>query len=220
MKKLILIFFGIAFFQLSHAQSFFKHALVLSGDYGFEAYSTSQQYTVQDLGTSKTINSSISATNFSAGAEFGVFSWLGLGLQGKLDNYSIAKDSTGYQPKAASGEIGAVIDIHFIHIDKMDLLAGVNIGYSSFNYSYTNNSFNYQYSGGGLWTDVHATFRYYFGSRFGIHASAYIPLTNYSNLSSNYSDWQSGQSVLNQWKNTGGGFSLGIQFRLFSLPKV
>jgi hypothetical protein len=218
MKKLLFFIPAIIVSQLSKAQdkpkSFDSHNLVVSADYGFEAYSTQQQYTVQGLGTQKTINSSLSSTNGNLSAEFGLFKWLGIGIQGKLDNYSIAKDSNGYTPKAASGELGALLNIHLLRLEKIDLLVGVNVGFSTFNYSNSTNSFNYSYSGNGLWTDAHATLRYYFG-RFGLNLSAYIPFTGYQGLAGSYSDWKTGQEVLNNWKNSGGGFSVGIQYRLF-----
>jgi len=215
MKKLLLLCMSVVVFQFSNAQSFYKHALVFSADYGFEAYSLSQQYSIQGLANSKTLNGVTTDGNFNFAGEFGLKSWLGVGVQVKIDQYHFSKDSSGYLPTASSGEVGALINIHIIHISKIDLMVGGTIGYSEF--SYTVNSDNAKFYGNSLWTDAHITFRYYFG-RIGLNASAYIPFTSYKDMTSN-TTWETGSAVLNTWKSTGGGINVGIQFRLLSLPK-
>ena len=78
---------------------------------------------------------------------------------------------------------------------------------------YTDNIGNVQLATGGS-EDLHLTARYYFG-RFGLNASASLPFTNYPKFSTN-SNQSAGENVLDTWKASGGAFSIGIQYRIFS----
>jgi hypothetical protein len=214
MKKLLIIAL-VATGTLVKAQdpSFFKGALVISADAGFEAYSVNENYNI--IGISNKFFSATAKINTTTSAggsfEFGLFNWLGIGLQSTYNIYNLSKDSSGSTPGATSFAIGGLVNIHIIRLHHLDLMLGGNFGLSFLHYS--DNIGNVQLATGGS-EDLHVTARYYFG-RFGVNASASLPFTNYPKFSTN-SNQSVGENVLDTWKASGGAFSIGIQYRIFS----
>ena len=92
MKKLLIIAL-VATGTLVKAQdpSFFKGALVISADAGFEAYSVNENYNI--IGISNKFFSATAKINTTTSAggsfEFGLFNWLGIGLQSTYNIYNL-----------------------------------------------------------------------------------------------------------------------------------
>jgi hypothetical protein len=216
MKKAILILVALITLQQIKAQSFQQGSLVMSLDWGADIYSVSQKYSLYNVSNSTTTKTSAAAsTNWNLSGEFGVFKWLGLGIQLKLDNYVTSTDSTTGQRATAIGFEGGIIgNIHIIRHPHFNLLAGVNVGYSHLTYNY-NDGFNDQVYGDGSWVDFHAAMRFYFG-RFGLNFTFYTPVITYASLTTNNPNFGLGESILASWKGRGAGIDLGIQYRLFN----
>jgi hypothetical protein len=78
------------------AQTFQKGSLITSLNFGLDVYSTQYSQTINYYGygtNTQSSNGGAAAVNYNLGAEYGITNWLGLGLQGKFDNYLIGKDS-------------------------------------------------------------------------------------------------------------------------------
>lgn len=220
MKKiLILLAMGITFSWLDpvglQAQSFQKGSLVITANYGFDAYSIKQSTRLYNVPNSNSDTTTGAAgTNWNIEAEYGLLNWLGVGIHLKLDNYITSYDSANhYKPTAIGFEGGVLINIHIIRTQHFDLLAGCNLGFSTFTYTF--DVFNDQVYGSGSWTDLHLSTRFYFG-RFGLNLNFYRPEISYPNLTTNNSNIGLGESVLTSWLGTGGGASIGIQYRIIN----
>jgi hypothetical protein len=215
MKRFLFLLVALITLTEANAQdkSFYKGALVISADAGFEAYSINENYNI--IGISNKLFSATAKINTTTSAggsfEFGLFNWLGIGLQSTYNSYNLSKDSSGSKPGATSFAIGGLANIHIIRIQHLDIMLGGNFGLSFLHY--TDNIGNVQLATGGS-DDLHITARYYFG-RFGLNASASLPFTNYPKFSTN-SNQSLGENVLDTWKASGGAFSIGIQYRIFS----
>ncbi len=215
MKKILFILASIAVLSQAKAQdnSFYKGALVLSADASFEAYSVNENYNI--IGISNKLFSATAKINTTTSAggsfEFGLFNWLGVGLQSTYNSYNLSKDSSGSTPKATSFAIGGLANIHIIRFKHLDIMLGGNFSLAFLHY--TDNIGNVQLATGSS-EDLHITARYYFG-RFGFNASASLPFTNYPKFSNN-SNLTVGENILDTWKASGGAFSIGIQYRIFS----
>jgi opacity protein-like surface antigen len=214
MKKFLFLLAAIIMLKHVTAQSFEKSSIVISACYSFDYNDLSQQVNQYNIPNSlQSLSSKAISGSWNFEGEFGLFKWLGLGAQFKLDNYTTSTNpTTGARVTAAGFETGITANLHLIRNDRFNLLLGADVGYSQLTYS-TNDGFNDQVSGNGSWIDFHATARFYFG-RFGLNFTAYIPETNYETLSSSSSNWKSGEDILASWKGTGGGVSAGIQYRI------
>lgn len=205
--------------QLANAQeSFHKHALVLSADWGGDDFfNLNEKYNLYTITgpVSQAATGTAGSTNFNFSGEFGLLSFLGVGLQARIDNYIVNKEASGYQPTAAGGEIAALVNLHIIRVHRVDFMIGGVFGASKFTYSV--DSSNNKVSGIGSYADLHATVRYYFG-RFGLNASLYLPFSNFPSLSGDNINWGVGENVLSQWAAKGIGFNIGIQFRFLNPP--
>ncbi len=199
--------------QVKAQESFHKHALIISADFGGDVYAITEKYNVNgypNLGYTTTIGAA--CASYPISVEYGVGKWLGLGLVAKFDNYAIKKDSaTQYQPVATGFEFGALVNFHLVRKEHLDFFLGLNLGSSSF--IYTLDSHNDQLYGNGAWSDIHAGLRYYF-HHFGINALLSFPNMNY-NLTGNNANWSLGQDILSTWKADGVAFNVGIQYRFF-----
>jgi hypothetical protein len=216
MKKIIVLIFSLGILSQASAQSFQTGSLVVSLDWGFDISNVLQTYSLYNVPNSTTTKTGNAAsTNWNLGGEIGLLKWLGVGLQFKLDNYITSKDSsTGNTPTAIGFEVGVVGNIHIIRHQHFDLLGGMDFGYSQLTYN-ANDGFNNQIYGSGTWLDFHAAMRIYLG-RFGFNLTVYSPIINYPSLTSNNSGLGLGESLLASWKGTGGGFNLGIQYRILN----
>jgi hypothetical protein len=65
--------------------------------------------------------------------------------------------------------------------------------------------------GNGHWSDLHITGRIY-AHRLGVNLSLYAPTMSYNSLQNNNAP--AGQYIINYWKSTGYGASIGVQYRL------
>jgi hypothetical protein len=213
MKKLSVILLVIMMvYQASAQKSFYSGAFVFSANYGIDGNIANQHYFNQSENTAQTLNGMAPASNLSLDAEYGLLSWLGVGVVGRFDNYfSENNQVTNTTTTAGAVDWGVTGNIHFLRMSHFDLFAGLDWGISQFTY-HINNDINTMASGNGNWSDIHATGRLYFG-RLGVNLSLYVPTMSYSSLqSSNYS---AGEYVVNYWKSTGYGASVGLEYRLF-----
>jgi hypothetical protein len=208
MRKLFIVFSLCCFhFSLLSAQTFQRGSLIISLDYGFDIYSTQLHEVDNNNLTFQNKTSGAASTNLNLGGEFGVTNWLGLGLQGKVDDYIRGKDSGGVA-SAYGFEIGAIVNFHIVRHLHFDLLAGLDLGYSNLTIT-SNDGYNDQVYGSGSWFDLHFTARVYIG-KFGFGATLYFPIINYPNLTSNNAGFN--EYVIASFKAHGEGVNLGIQY--------
>lgn len=211
MKKLLFLLISLIILQQASAQSFQKGSLVVGFNYGIDGY------LIKEHDVNKATNKSIDTTGGAAGTnlnlcvEYGLFKWLGVGLQFKLDNYfhdSTTTSDVGF-------EIGATVNAHIIRAQHFDLVAGVDLGFSNLTLNYADNGVvsNFQVYGSGSWFDFHLTPRFYFG-RFGLNLNLYLPEINYPNLTTNLSSVN--ESLAASWKGTGFGATIGLQYRILN----
>jgi opacity protein-like surface antigen len=208
MKKFLLLVVSVLLLQTIHAQSFDKSSLVISANYGLDGY-TIKEHTVNKV-TNSDSNSKggAAATNFNLGIEYGLFKWLGIGLQFKLDNY-IHNDTS--VTSAIGFEVGAIVNLHLVRTKHFNLLIGGDFGFSNLTINLPTN--NYQIYGNGTWADVHITPRFYFG-RFGLNFNLYLPLINYPNLTTNVQSYN--EYIASSWNANGFGATVGIQYRILN----
>lgn len=207
MKKLsVILFFTLSssFFISLSAQTFQTGSLIVSASWGIDYYKLQEH--LENHATGQTIDTTGAAASraFSLGGEFGVAKWLGLGLQFKLDNYYHG----GNVASAVGFESGLIVNAHIIRHLHFDLLAGLNLGFSTFTLTW-NDGYNDQLYGSGNWDDIHFTARLYIG-KFGFSSTLYFPVINYANLTFN-------NDLLNEyigasWKAQGEGLNFGIQY--------
>jgi len=213
MKKLSVLILALALTQFINAQqSFSSGALVFSANYGVDGNTVNQHYFNQSESSAQTLNGMAPASNFNLTGEFGLLNWLGIGLIGRFDNYYMMDNEvTHTRPSAGAVDLGGTANIHIIRFTHLDLLAGYDWGVSQFTY-HVNDGLNTTAYGKGNWSDLHATGRVYF-DRLGVNLSLYIPTMSYNNLQNNNST--TGEYIVNYWKSTGYGASVGVQYRLF-----
>jgi hypothetical protein len=208
MKKILLLLIAATFLQQTNAQSFERGSLVVSANYGIDGYKINEHNVNKANNGTQDTTTGAASKNFNLGVEYGLFKWLGVGLQGKLDNYyhdDNISDAIGF-------EIGVLINAHIIRVNHFDLLVGVNLGFSNLTIDYPIN--NYQVYGSGGWSDFHITPRIYFG-RFGINLNLYFPSISYPNLTTNVDTFN--QYVSLSWKTASAfGATFGIQYRILN----
>jgi hypothetical protein len=213
MKKLCVFILSLTLMQFVHAQkSFYSGAVVFSGNFGIDGNTANQHYFNQPENSGQTLNGSAPASNFNLTGEVGVFNWLGLGLIGRFDNYYMQNNEiTHTNTTAGAVDLGGTVNIHIVRITPLDLFAGYDWGFSQFTY-YVNDGLNTKAYGSGNWSDIHITGRVYFGNHLGVNLSLYAPTMSYSSLHNNNST--AGEYIVDYWKSTGYGASVGIQYKL------
>jgi hypothetical protein len=213
MRKLSVILLVILLTHLAGAQkAFYGGAFVLSANFGVDGNTANQHYFNQPENTAQTLNGTAPASNFSFAAEYGLLNIIGVGLIGRFDNYfSENNQVTGTSPTAGAVDLGGTVNLHFLRMKHFDLLAGVDWGVSRFTY-HVNDGLNTMAYGNGNWSDIHTTARLYF-ERLGFNLSLYVPTMTYISLQNNNSS--AGEYIVNYWKSTGYGASIGVQYRLF-----
>ena len=218
MKKLLLLLMSVLTLQFAHAQeeAYYKHALIISLGIGGDAYTITEKYWVNGYpNLSYTATGGAGCATYPFSVEYGLSHLIGLGVEAKVDNYIIKKDTfNNFQPTAIGLEYGIMVNFHLIRTHHLDFLLGLNLGGSNFTYTY--DKFSDQVYGTGTWADIHVRLRYYFG-RLGIYGGVGFPTMNYS-LSGNNSSASLGQNILSTWKASGAAFSIGLQYRLFNAP--
>jgi len=197
---------------IANAQkSFYGGALVISANYGIDGNTADQHYFNQSEESAQTLNGTAPASNFNIAAEYGLLSFLGVGLVTRFDNYfSENNQVTKTTTTAGAFDLGGTVNLHIIRIPHLDIFAGADWGVSQFTY-HMNDGLNTSAYGDGNWSDIHATGRVYFG-RLGVNLSLYMPTMSYSSLQNNNSP--AGEYVVNYWKSTGYGASVGLQYRI------
>lgn len=212
MKKLsVLLLAVILTHQVSAQKSFYTGAFVFSANFGIDGNVADQHYFNQPEGSAQTLNGMAPASNFNIGAEYGLFNFLGLGLVGRFDNYfSENNQITKTTTSAGAVDLGGTVNLHLLRMPHMDIFLGGDWGVSQFTY-HVNDGLNTMAYGNGNWSDIHATGRLYF-DRLGVNLSLYIPTMSYSNLQNNNSS--TGEYIVNYWKSTGYGASIGLQYRI------
>ena len=213
MKKILLsgLFIGVSI--ITYAQSFYKGALVTELNSGFEIYNTVLKLHIKDPNRTRdtSYNDKAANTNLGFAAEYGLDKRFGLGLRFKTNNYFTSKDSvTNIKPSVKTNDIVLVLNYHPLIKKNFDLILGADIGYSNFKYK-ANDSLNLILSGSGSYASVYVNPRIYFG-RFGINFKLYTSAVNYTNLTTNNTDFNKYIAITN-WKGNGFGLGFGIQYR-------
>jgi hypothetical protein len=212
MKRLLLISLLVFSFSLIKAQSFHTGAFVLGANFGIDGDVANRHYFNSAENNAQTLNGTTPASNFNITAEVGVLTWFGVGLIGRFDNYMPESNGvTQSSPTAGATDIGLTANLHLITFDKFDLFAGGDYGYSHLTYN-TNNDMATTSSSSGSWGDIHATARLYFTKIVGANLTVYVPMMSYHNFTA--SNESVGNYVINDWKSTGYGASVGVQFKL------
>jgi len=207
MKKILLLAISVVFLQQVNAQSFQRGSIVLGLNYGLDGYKIQEHYINKTTGGSHDTTGGAAATNWNLGAEYGLFNWLGVGIQLKLDNYfhdTTTSNDIGF-------EAGLIVNLHVIRAQHFNLVAGFDFGLSNLTINYVTD--NNQVYGTGPWFDFHITPRFYFG-RFGLNLNLYFPSINYANLTSNVATFN--QYIAASWKGNGYGLTGGIQYRIIN----
>jgi hypothetical protein len=213
MKKLsIILVLTFAMAAGTYAQkSFYTGALVFSANYGIDGNITEQHYAYQEGSNAQTINGMTPASDFSMGGEVGLLNWLGVGLIARVDDYTPENNQLIHSsPSVGAFDFGGIINIHVLRMNHTDILGGVDWGVSQLTYN-VNNGTNTTSYGSGNWSDIHATARFYF-NKFGFNFTLFAPTVTYNNLQTNNPDV--GEYIVNYWKSTGYGASVGLQYRL------
>ena len=140
--------------------------------------------------------------------ERGILNWLGVGAKIQLSDYFTEKDSiTNSKPSVKAIDGTLFLNAHFVRTKHVDLLLGVNVGYSNLNWE-ARDQFISQATGGGLMYDIHFQPRFYFGKHIGMFINTAYVQYDYQNMDfkntiTNISD------VLNL-KGGGVNFGLGL----------
>jgi len=197
-RKIIFVAFLVACSTRIFSQSFDKHDVVIDAGADLGVYSA--QFTDKVLNTIK--NNSATSGIYSAGVEFGLLKWLGIGARFSFDNYLTLKDSSS--GKSYNGRL--FLNIHLVRRSRLDLLIGGSYGVSVF--SYKNDITNVTANGNGPLADVYIIPRIYFGSHFGIFARLAYENFNYQSVTSDNT------SILNNFSLNGGGVNIGVGIQL------
>ena len=205
MKKIIFLFAACCALHGNAQRSFEKNANVISfgADLGIYNYRS----TVASSNTSD--NNAAANKMLNLQYERGILNWLGVGAKVQLCDYFTSTDSTTHtKPTVRSIDALVVINAHMVRSKRVDLLGGVNVGYSYLNYS-ANDMFVSQATGGGATFDVHFQPRFYFGDHIGMFLNlAYVHYT-YNNL--DFHNTQTNISDILDLRGGGINFGLGLQ---------
>lgn len=213
MKKIsVILLFTALTIQAYSQKSFSGGSLIFSANYGIDGNIANQHYINPPENGGQTLNGTAPSSNLSIGAEYGLLNWLGLGIIGRFDNYyPESNDVTHTTPSAGAVDLGGTVNLHILRMTHADILGGFDWGVSQFTYN-VNDGLNTKAYGNGHWSDIHATARLYFG-RLGFNLTLYVPTMTYNSLQNNST--QPGQYIVNYWKSTGYGASVGLQYKLF-----
>ena len=198
---------------MGYAQkSFYSGAFVFGVNYGIDGNVADQHYINPQENRAATLNGTAPASDWSVYGEVGLLNWLGVGLIGRIDNYySQNNQITHTTTTAGASDLGGIVNFHLLRMKHTDLFVGADWGVSQFTYN-MNDGVNTTSYGNGNWSDIHATARLYF-DKLGFNATLFVPYTSYTNLQTNNPGV--GEYVVNYWKSTGYGASVGLQYRLF-----
>lgn len=198
----------------SCAQSFEKGTHVLEPTLGLAIYSVS--YEEEDIfGRKYTETGGAGSVPLELGYEYGVLNWLGVG--GML-RYQPFLDSSGADLTVRSIEIGPRLNFHVLRTDKVDLLASLSFGLSSFSWNETDRDA----FGGVIERELRATggffalqgkVRWYFADNVGLNLG--LGFASQSYTEGDYSD-NVGNRVENNplpLRASGVLTTLGLQFR-------
>lgn len=200
---------GLAIIAACHSawaqKSFEKGVNVVSvgGDLGV------YQYTSVVKSTGKIKNDGAANKMLNLQYERGILNWLGGGIKLQYCNYFTSTDSTTKtRPSVTSFDAALVVNAHVVRTRRIDLLAGINLGYTHLTYSANDQNIS-QAKGGGTIFDMHVQPRFYFGEHIGMFVNLAYVYYGYGSL-----DFQNTQTkVADAMSLKGGGinFGLGVQ---------
>jgi hypothetical protein len=187
------------------AQSFKEGDFVIDLGANFMYYNTTAQSSVSG---SQVKTDKMAGGVYSAGLEYGLFNWLGVGLKVRYDDYITSKDSiTHLRPSVTGYDVIANANFHFIKTEHLDIPIGVGYGYSGMNYTVPADTLARNLKGKGAIFDVHVDPKIYFGHHFGINFHVAYTWFGYPQLI--YNDNKSGNSP-NTTNLTATGLNLGV----------
>lgn len=141
--------------------------------------------------------------------EHGVANWLGIGAKIQLCDYFTERDSvTGAKPQVRALDATLLVNAHFIRAKYVNMLIGVNGGYSTLNWEARDQAIS-NATGGGFTFDVHLQPRFYFGKHVGMFLN--LAYTNYSYKDLDFDNTYTHISDILDLKGGGVNFGLGLQ---------
>ncbi len=197
-----------SFSILSHAQAFKKDDIVIDLGVNFSYYNTTNQSSAPG---SAVQSSHLGGGVYSAGVEYGLANWFGVGVKLRYDDY-ITKDSVTHPHPSATGYDALIIaNFHFIKTKHLDIPIGVGYGYSGLKYT-TQDSVASNLSGRGAIFDVHVDPRIYFGNHIGINFHVAYTYFGYPEVI--YNDNKTGNKPnTSNLTATGINIGVGLQFK-------
>ena len=167
-RKIITSIAIISSLGLTAQKSFEKKTNVVAfgadlGIYSYESRILSSDQTESNLALNKQL---------SLYYERGMLNWLGIGAKVQLSDYFT--DDTIPKPSFKAIDASLLVNAHVVRSKHVDMLFGVNVGYSHLNWE-ANDTYVSTAKGGGLTYDVHFQPHFYFGNHVGIFLNlAYI----------------------------------------------
>jgi hypothetical protein len=210
MKKFFTLI-ALFLFVTSHAQSYYKGALIVDAGGGLEFYNT------KVFIHNKTTNKDTTETDFAAnshytfGAEYAIGKTYGIGLRFKGNKFFTEKDTVNNtQPTLKSNDIVVQFNYHFLVNKVFDLSVGADFGYSGMKWDLKDKEGN-KITAAGTYFSFYALPRVYIGP-FGFYMKLGAPYFSYPSLKSNNPDFTRDYDY--KLKGSPGfNFELGIQFR-------
>jgi hypothetical protein len=205
MKKVILVLGVLFSINLLAQKSFEKNDNVIGfgGDLGIYKY------------TSKIASSPKSETNAAANKmlnlhyERGILNWLGVGAKLQYSDYFTSEDTvTKSKPSIKAFDATLLVNAHFVRTEKVDMLAGFNVGYSSLNWE-ARDQYISGATGGGLVFDLHLQPRFYFGDHVGMFINLAYVHYGYKNM--DFKNTFYNESDVLDLAGGGVNFGLGLQ---------
>jgi hypothetical protein len=205
MKKIVAVLVFLISLNVNAQKSFEKNANVIAFGLDLGVYNY-----VSKVATNPTSNSSAAVNKMlSLQYERGILNWLGIGAKVQLSDYFTSTDSvTHSKPSVKAIDGTLVVNAHFLRSKRVDMLAGVNFGYSHMNWEARDQAISGA-KGGGLVFDLHLQPRFYFNNHIGMFINLAYVHYGYKNM-----DFQNTFTTYNDILSlTGGGVNFGFGFQ-------
>ena len=196
------------------AQSFHRGAVIISAGTGLEYYNTVKNYANSgNLGDTSAVGHAASA-NLNAALEIGISKRVGIGARGKMNSFFTDLDAVlAEKTHIRTADLLLSVNLHPIRRKKLDVLLGVEGGFSSVNVTFQNLG-DILTSGKGPAAALYLEPRFY-KKRFGFHVRLTLPVTQYKTLNTVGAQVAGQQYRLSDWQGRGYGVNFGVQSRLF-----
>lgn len=207
MKKITLVVVALVSLKVTAQKSFERgtNVIGLGADLGYYNYTSTIASTAE--------SESNAALNKMLNLQYerGVANWLGIGAKIQLCDYFTSRDSvTGAKPQVRALDAMLLVNGHFIRAKYVNMLIGVNGGYSTLNWEARDQAVS-NAKGGGFTFDVHLQPRFYFGKHVGMFLN--LAYTHYSYKDMDFDNTFTHISDILDLKGGGVNFGLGLQVK-------